>query len=382
MVISTSWTGRLSIERPYALNMQRRLGVNLIFALGQTLGRSLPAHTFWERLAQYAAALTQAPYAQILTLDNKNHLTSKAVYGSARTGLQDRLDITPARRFLNEVQRRGIVLSLRRGDTGIDAFCAHALGLDISRRVWLVPMKVGPEMVGILILGEGSQGKLLDRAGEEYDRLELMAAIADLIGTTVYRARYHPTNEEIYLDVLIGLAKTLDGNDPYMVHHADRTATLVREIAERLGYSEAEMAALRWAGLLHDIGQIGIPEEILTKPGPLTPYEWFIIKQHPGLGSEFLTPVTSLAGVAPIVRAHHEHFDGSGYPDGLSGGNIPLGARILSVADAYTCLTDGRPYRQPFRREDAAAEVVRCQGRQFDPVVVQAFMGLFDQNRL
>jgi putative nucleotidyltransferase with HDIG domain len=382
MAISTGWTGRLLVERPYSLNMQRRLGVNLIFALGQTLGRSLPSHIFWERLAQYAAALTQAPYSQILTLDGKNLFSSMAIYGSARPGMYKYPDVTPARRYFYEVQRRGTVLSLKRGDNGIDAICAHALGLDVTMRIWMVPMKVGQEFVGILILGEGSPGKIMDRTGEENDRLELMSAIADLIANTVFRARYHPTIEDIYLDVLIGLAKTLDGNDPYMEHHADRTAILVKEIAGQLGYSEAELAALRWAGLLHDIGKIGIPEEILTKPGPLTPYEWFIIKQHPVLGSEFLTPVLSLAGVAPVVRAHHEHYDGTGYPDGLSGGAIPLGARILAVADAYTCMTDGRPYRQPFCREEAAAELVRCQGSQFDPVVIQAFMSLFNQRIL
>jgi HD-GYP domain-containing protein (c-di-GMP phosphodiesterase class II) len=140
-------------------------------------------------------------------------------------------------------------------------------------------MKVSQEFVGILILGDNGKSRSIDKKDEETDPHAMMAAIADLIASTIFRVRYHHTIEEIYLDVLIGLAKTLDGNDPFMEHHADRTAVLVKEIGGQLGCSEAELAALRWAGLLHDVGKIGIPGEILYKPGPLTPHEWFIIKR-------------------------------------------------------------------------------------------------------
>lgn len=371
------------LERPFALNLQRRLGVNLIYSLGQELEKSAPYRAFWERLAQYAATLTQAPFAQILTLDATGGYICKAVYSLPVIYTGSFPNPGPARFFYEEARRRGVALLVKRYDRGINRVRAQALGLDRVGMIWLIPLKVGSETVGLLSLGEGSPDKIYRETPEDGNsRLGLMAAIADLIASAIYRARTHDRLDEIYLDVLIGLAKALDGNDPFMEHHADRTALMVREIAGQLGYSKGGLSALRWAALLHDIGKIAVPEEILSKPGPLNSEEWAVIRAHPALGAEFIAPVASLAGVGPLIRAHHERYDGSGYPDRLKAGAIPLGSRILAVADAYTCLTDGRPYRRAYTREEAAAELARCRGTQFDPVVIQAFQALFDQGRI
>ena len=382
MPISTGLTGKLLLEQAHPLTMQRELGVNFIYALGQTIGYAFPSRAFWERLAQYAAALTQVPYSQIIISDGSTSFACKAIYGSDRAAADQAPDLSPVAPFFAEVQRRGSALSLTHEDAGVERMPVYLLGLDLVKRVWLVPMKVGQDFVGILVLGDNGQCRACGLEDGEARQLDLMTAIADLIASTIFRIRYHHTIEDVYLDVLIGLAKTLDGNNPFMEHHADRTATLVKELAGQLGYSDAELAALRWAGLLHDVGKIGIPGDILFKPGPLTPHEWFIIKKHPVIGAEFLAPVASMASVVPIVRGHHEHFDGTGYPDGLKGKAIPGGARVLAVADAYTCLTDGRPYRRPYSREEAAAELVRSASSQFDPNVIQAFMVAYHQGRV
>jgi HD-GYP domain-containing protein (c-di-GMP phosphodiesterase class II) len=138
------------------------------------------------------------------------------------------------------------------------------------------------------------------------------------------------------------------------------------------------MKRLEFAALFHDIGKIGIPSEILQKAGPLTNEEFAIVKEHPELGEKILEPIERLADVRPIVRACHERWDGLGYPDGKSGGDIPIEARIVLVCDAFHAMTTDRPYRTHMPGGDAVAELQRASGSQFDPDVVAAFMRLYE----
>jgi putative nucleotidyltransferase with HDIG domain len=146
-----------------------------------------------------------------------------------------------------------------------------------------------------------------------------------------------------------------------------------------LKLSSEQLQALHWAGLLHDIGKMEIPEEILCKPGPLTAQEWELIRRHPLAGAEILQPVAKLQTASEIIRAHHERYDGSGYPYGLVGDAIPLEARVLTVADAYSVMIRGRVYRSAFTQAEAVAELKRCSGSDFDPQVVAALLDLIDQ---
>jgi HD-GYP domain-containing protein (c-di-GMP phosphodiesterase class II) len=154
---------------------------------------------------------------------------------------------------------------------------------------------------------------------------------------------------------------------------------LAEETGRELGLPEDEIKALHWAANLHDIGKIGIPDEILNKAGPLSQVEWAVMQRHPIIGARIIAPVKKLSNVAPIIRAHHERFDGAGYPYGLKGADIPLGARIVSVADAYTAMTDERVYRKAMSHAEAVAELQRYAGTQFDPDVVEAFLRVLDR---
>jgi putative nucleotidyltransferase with HDIG domain len=145
-------------------------------------------------------------------------------------------------------------------------------------------------------------------------------------------------------------------------------------IAREMGLDEHEMHTLRHTALLHDIGKIGISESILQKPGKLTDEEFRFIQCHPVLGAHILESIEFLREVRSQMKHHHEKFDGSGYPDGLAGSAIPLGARIISVADTYDAMTSTRPYRQGLAHEVALEELKRCSGTQFDPAVVDAFV--------
>ena len=144
-------------------------------------------------------------------------------------------------------------------------------------------------------------------------------------------------------------------------------------VGTEMNLKKDEIEALHWASILHDIGKIGVPDEILNKKGPLTKKEWVIMKEHPVTGAEIVSPVKYLAKVSPIIRAHHEKIDGTGYPKGLEGEEIPLGSRILSIVDAYVAIRDERIYSEAQSHEEAIAELRRASGTQFDPQIVDIF---------
>jgi diguanylate cyclase (GGDEF)-like protein len=169
-------------------------------------------------------------------------------------------------------------------------------------------------------------------------------------------------------------ARAVDTRDGYTGSHSERVAAIAGAIAERLGLPAAGVELARVAGGLHDLGKLAIPEEILQKPAELTTAEWLVVQRHPQIGHRMLEGLGP-SPVAEWVLHHHERWDGSGYPDGLAGDEIPLGARIVFVADAFDAMTYGRLYRAPLAREEALAEIERCAGAQFDPDVVRAFFG-------
>jgi putative nucleotidyltransferase with HDIG domain len=169
------------------------------------------------------------------------------------------------------------------------------------------------------------------------------------------------------------LARAVDSRDAYTGSHSERVAALAERIATHLGRPAEEIELTRLAGSLHDLGKLAIPEEILRKPGALTDAERLVLERHPQIGYRMLESL----GVEPIadwVLHHHERWDGGGYPDGLAGERIPIGARIIFVADAFDAMTSNRLYRDPMTHEEALREVERCAGTQFDPGAVQAFL--------
>ena len=175
---------------------------------------------------------------------------------------------------------------------------------------------------------------------------------------------------------LIALANALEAKDPYTRGHSERVAGVGRRIALELGLDADDVAAVAEAGLLHDIGKIGVPEGMLQKPGPLTAEEWQAMRRHPVVGAQIIAPFEVFARSAPLIRHHHERWDGSGYPDGLAGPAIPLGARIVAVADVFDALTSGRPYRVALARDAGLSQLLDEAGRSLDPNVVRVSIRL------
>ena len=176
------------------------------------------------------------------------------------------------------------------------------------------------------------------------------------------------------VDTLTSLAAAIDAKDHYTQGHSQKVAAYAVLIGEALGLDETHVEELRLAGILHDIGKVGIPETILNKSGPLDANEWETMKTHVQFGAKLLEPLGGIARIQEMVKHHHEFFDGSGYPDGLRSNRIPLGARIIAIADAYDTITSDRTYKKSRAPEEAFLELERCSGAQFDPELVPVFV--------
>ena len=207
--------------------------------------------------------------------------------------------------------------------------------------------------------------------------------IADLEKDTMEQQKPSPSERRIgEMEAIQALTAAASAHDGGTHDHAQRMIQLAEETARYLGRSEEEVHLIRLAALLHDIGKIGIPDAILHKPGPLTSDEWAIMRSHPDIGRTILEQTGGILRLlSNIVVAHHERWDGTGYPAQLSGDNIPLGARILSVVDSYDAMTSQRAYREPRPIDEAKAELQRCAGSQFDPQVVNAFLAVLAQKK-
>jgi len=191
--------------------------------------------------------------------------------------------------------------------------------------------------------------------------------------------RAHKELQDIYYELLLAFSTAIDAKSPWTRGHSERVTHYAIMIAREMGLDRRDLEDLRIAGLLHDIGKIGTHDVILDKPSRLTEDELSIVRMHPVNGEKILRPIKGLRRILPIVRSHHERWDGRGYPDGLKGEEIPLLARILFVADSYDSMTSDRPYRPSPGRGYAVRELKRCAGTQFDPRVVEAFLKIIDR---
>ncbi len=176
-----------------------------------------------------------------------------------------------------------------------------------------------------------------------------------------------------FLSAITALVNALEAKDKYTSGHSQRVADIAAAIAKEMGLPTEIIDKVQLAGLVHDIGKIGVRALVLNKPSFLSEEELQNVQTHPGIGEHILIPIAGDEEFLRLVRSHHEHYDGTGYPDGLKGSQIPLGARIIAIADAYEAMTSERPYRKTLSDEKARAELERCKGTQFDPEVVDTF---------
>lgn len=241
--------------------------------------------------------------------------------------------------------------------------------VDRVRTLLSVPLKRGGQVLGVL----NAYSHKVRKAFLPREEKALMV-LGDRAATSLENALLFADLKNTFADTIQSLALALETKDAYTHGHSANVTRLCGAMARRMGLDDAFCATLHQAGVLHDIGKIGISSAILNKPGRLNPEEYEIIKSHPRMGRRILEPIKFLGDVVPLVYHHHERWDGGGYPEGLAGDEIPLGSRVMLVADTYDAMTSNRSYRTGVSHEDAVNELRRCAGTQFDPQCVEAFL--------
>ena len=237
-----------------------------------------------------------------------------------------------------------------------------------------VPLTTRGNIIGILYIG---------RTGSEHpfttSEVELVSVLSGQAAAAIENARLYEKLEQSYLSTIVTLSYIVESKDLYTDKHMKDIAEYSVEIAKKLGLSDNDIENIRKAALLHDIGKLCVPDHILMKPGKLSEEEMEVIKKHPSNGAKIIESVEPLKHTREIIKYHQAWFDGSGYPDGLRGEEIPLGARIVAVADAFGAMTTDRPYRKALTMEQAVKELKKDAGTQFDPHLVEIFISILEE---
>ena len=240
---------------------------------------------------------------------------------------------------------------------------------------------IAEDVIGFIIVTRNKKTRLKEGAFNAFD-LEALMTLAGQIVMALKHIQLYIEQEKLIVGTIKSLVIVLDSKMPPAYSHTPYFSRLVKTLAQELHLSKKDHDSLKYASMLHDAGKINIPTEILTKASHLTGEEYDIIKRHPAKSAEIIKHMQILKPVVPIILYHHEKYDGSGYPSGLKKGKIPIGARIMSVADAFDAMVYGRPYKERVSVEEALEEIKKHSGTQFDPQIVKSLMKILHNKKL
>ncbi|MGH3042052.1 MAG: diguanylate cyclase [Gaiellaceae bacterium] len=347
---------RTSLEISNALlDFSRRL------ALAESLDEVL------ERAVELSARLLDKPRSSVWLQDRSGEdLAARSLfgYGWRDAGILQRIVLADERaRELLDVDEP---FQLEAGRFPVDR------SPELSRgQIAVAPLRLDGGRLGcIVVRSEPDAGSFDDRD------MRLLAGVAHQVKLAVANASSFESLERTFLSTVEALANALEANDEYTSSHARWITDMALHVGRQLGLDPKALKPLELGALFHDIGKIGVPEAILSKPGPLSDEEWKVVRLHPELGARILAPIERLEQVCDIVRHCHEHWDGSGYPNGLVGEEIAIESRVILVCDAYHAMTTDRPYRKQLPVEEARRRLREAAGTQFDPRVVEVFLAL------
>jgi HD-GYP domain-containing protein (c-di-GMP phosphodiesterase class II) len=245
----------------------------------------------------------------------------------------------------------------------------------VTKSIICVPLIAHRQTLGVLeVINK------LDGSGFTEQDLDTLVCVASTAAITIENNRLQKSVLDAYKSTIKALAAAIDAKDPYTRGHSQRVVEYALLIGRSLSFCQDELDVIEYAGILHDVGKIGIPDRILTKPGKLTAEEYSIVRKHPVMSANIIDGVPFLKAVQGPVLHHHERYDGAGYPEGLNGDKIPMGAMILAVADTFDAITTNRPYRAALSIDFAIQELCKCSGNQLCPTVVEAFVPALEQS--
>ncbi len=244
-------------------------------------------------------------------------------------------------------------------------------GQPLARQLLVVPLHHDDVLLGVLFAGDKNSRQPLTSVDAK-----LCGALAASLGIFLENLKLYDNTRDMFEGTLRALTSAIDAKDSYTHGHSQRVALMARQLAAAINLSEHQVQRIHLAGLVHDVGKIGVPEAILTKPGKLTAQEFDVIKQHPEIGAHILEGIAPMQDLLPGVLYHHERWDGRGYPHGKRGEEIPLYGRILGIADAFDAMSSNRSYRPSMPHDEVLAEVRDCAATQFDPRLAAAFLEL------
>ncbi len=359
--------------RLFTSEQNRLKEIDTLYDLSHQLVDLDDLDTVLKIITRHTVENIQVTYARILIKEIDGNYKCRAIYPEQNLEKPLRLgrdEFIVAEHFYNWSLNKGQPVVIDITSSNLEQEEKDALFLNHASTLCLCPLRGPDKSVGILVLGDFDiiRGEPFSTTG-----LRLINAIADYATSAIQRAMLHEQLEENFLQTVVSLANAMDARDSYTGDHSQRMANIATRVGKEMNLSEESLEAIHWAAILHDIGKIGVPDEILNKKGSLTKKEWAIMKEHPLTGAQIVAPVKFLSSVSPLIEAHHEKYDGTGYPHGLAGEDIPLGARIISVVDAYVAIRDKRIYSDSHTHEEAIAELRRYSGIQFDPKVVHVF---------
>ncbi|MBN2601864.1 MAG: HD domain-containing protein [Candidatus Marinimicrobia bacterium] len=365
--------------RLFKIEQDRRAELAMLFNMSRQLVATDDLDQVINTITQYATISTNVTYTRIIIPDSSGSFICRAAYsvrdidsnlGIGKVEPEIVLDI------YRDVQSSGKFKILEKNDSLTSEVLNQTLFLDLATSVCIYPLRVVDEFMGLLIFGEERHTQ---REPFDANKMQLISLIADQAGSALRRSNLHEQLEESLFETVIALANAVEARDTYTEDHSARMENLVVEVCKKMNFPEEEIQIMRLAARMHDIGKIGVPDHILRKPSSLTDEEWVEMRKHPEIGAKILAPITKMAPVSPIIRSHHEKYNGMGYPDGLEKDQIPLGARILTVVDSYVAMTDDRLYRKSLGHAKALEELIDNKGSQFDPEIVDIFLQIIDK---
>ena len=366
--------GALENGRSFEAQGRRTAELEALYALSKRLRHARAPEEMYPMLVDHIVRLVRADHGAlaVLTPDGKS-LTTVYASGLAAGHVGTTAPVSPQLTRMFGAATSHVTNDL----TGDDAV-AFGAAPDAHRALGafaVAALQTDQDVIGTITVGRARRGQKEPFLDAE---VRLLKSIAETGGAAIHRSRLYQNLQDSYIEMVITLGRALDARDSYTGGHSERLADWAEATARLLGCRDEEAQDIRWGALLHDIGKIAVPDAILRKPAKLTDEEWQIMRQHPITGEQILRPIERMRGVARILRHHHERWDGKGYPDGIAGERIPLGARILAVVDAYSAITDDRPYKAARSHDEAVVELRKSAGTQFDQKIVEAFCKMLE----